>query len=66
MQNTNFCFCLKTKMQTHAQTQIYMNRGGKEKSREEIFLVRDMFMYNLKNCQLLGLNDMKFTQIPFM
>lgn len=37
-------YCLKTKTQTHAQTQMYMNRGGERKAEKKFFLVRDMFI----------------------
>lgn len=48
----NFCFCLKTKMQTHAQTQMYMNRGGEREKQGRNFSCERYvyFMYKLKNC----------------
>lgn len=58
MWNKNFCFCLKTKMQTHAQTQMYLNRGGeREMQGRNVSCERYVyFMYNLKkNCSWLGL-----------
>lgn len=49
MWNTNFCFCLKTKMQTHAQTQTYLNRGGEREMQGKKFFLWEICLFYVQS-----------------